>query len=77
MRIISARSSIGKQHIMLERRISKYFAVIEDATPYSYHVELTTFLLRYLSSKDDTYEVQELFLMFADCSSKKGEEIAK
>ena len=74
---ISACSNLVKQHILMERRASKYFAVIVDATPDSSHVEQTTFLLRYINLKDGRYEVQERFLMFVDCSSKKGEEIAE
>ena len=66
-----------KQHILLERRISKYFAVIADATPDSSHVEQTTFLLRCLNLNGDSYEVQERFLVFNDCSSKKGKDIAQ
>ena len=66
-----------KQHILLERIIYKYLAVIVGAIPDSYHVEQTTFLLRYLSVRDDRYEVQERFLMLDDCSSKRGEEIAQ
>ena len=46
----------------------KYVAVIVDATTDSCHVEPTTFLLLYLSSRDDRHEVQKRFLMFADCS---------
>ena len=38
---ISACSSLVKQHILLER-FSKYFAVIVDATPDSFHVLQTT-----------------------------------
>ena len=66
-----------KQHILLERRSSKYFAVIVDATPDSSHIEQTTFLLRYVNLKDSRYEVQERFLMFVDCSNKCREEIAQ
>ena len=40
---LSACSSLVKQHILLESRISKYFAVIVDATPDSTHVEQTKF----------------------------------
>ena len=36
------------------------------------NIEQTTFLLRYINSKEVRYEVQERFLMFADCSSKRG-----
>ena len=53
------------------------FCVIVDATPDSSHVVQTTFPLRYLNVKDDRYEAQERFLMFANCSSKKGEDIAQ
>ena len=74
---ISVCSNLLKQHILLERRISKYFAVIVDATPDDSHDEKTTFLLKHVNLKDDRYEVQELFLMFADCSSKREEEIAQ
>ena len=74
---ISACSNLVKQHILLERRASKYFAVIVDATPDSSHVEQTTFLLRYLNLESGRYEIQERFLMFVDCSSKKGEQIAQ
>ena len=62
-----------KQLILLEGRISKDLAVIVNATPDSSHVEQTTLILRYLNLKVDTYEVQERFLMFSDCSNKKGE----
>ena len=55
---------LANKHILLER-ISKYFAVNVDVTPDSSHVEQTTFLLRYLNLKDDGYEVQERFLVFA------------
>ncbi|CAL4068470.1 unnamed protein product [Meganyctiphanes norvegica] len=48
-----------------------------DATPDASHTEQTTFILRYLVLKDTCYEIQERFLKFADCSNKKGEEIAK
>ena len=48
-----------------------------DAIPDSSHVEQTAFFLRYLSLKDDRYEVQERFLMFADCTIKRGEDIAQ
>ena len=74
---ISECSTLVKQHILLERKASKYFAVIVDATPDSSHVEQATILLRYLNLKDDRYEVQERFLMFVDCSSKRGEDIAQ
>ena len=50
------------------------FSPIVDTTLDSSHVEQTTFILRYLNSKDDRYEVQERFLMFADSSSKRGGE---
>ena len=74
---ISECSNLVKQHILLERRSSKYFAVIVDATPDSSHIEQTTFMLRYVNLKDSRYEVQERFLMFMDCSNKCGEEIAQ
>ena len=47
------------------------------ANPDSSHAEQTTFLLRYLTLKDDRYEVHERFFMFADCSSKREEDIAQ
>ena len=59
---ISACSSLLKLNILLERRILGYFAVNVDATPDSSHVEQAKFLLRYLSLKDDGYEVQERWL---------------
>ena len=40
------------------RYISKYLTVIVVATVDSSHVEQTTFLLSYLNSNDDRYEVQ-------------------
>ena len=46
---ISSCSSLVKQDILLERLISKYLAVIADATPDCTHVEQTTFLMRYLN----------------------------
>ena len=70
--IISAHSSHVIQHILLERRIKKYFAVIVDATPDSAHVEQRTIVLRDLNLKDDRYEVQEQFPLFADCSGMMG-----
>ena len=69
---ISACSSLVEQYILLERKILEYFAVIVDAIPDSSHVEQTKFLWMYLNLKDDRYEVQEPFLMFADCSSNGG-----
>ena len=66
-----------KLHILLEGRISKYFAVIVDIAPDTSHVEQTAFLLRYLKLKDDRYEVQERFPMFTDCSSKGGKQIVQ
>ena len=48
---ISACSNLVKRRILLERKISAYFAVIADATPDSSHVEQTTFLYRYLTFK--------------------------
>ena len=66
-----------KQHILLERRSSKYFAAIVSATPDSSFMEQTTFLLRYANVKYGRHEVQERFLMFVDCSNKCGEEIAQ
>ena len=60
---ISECSNLVKQHILLERRSSKYFTVIVDATPDSSHIEQTTFLLRYVNLKDGRYEVQERFLI--------------
>ena len=62
---------------MQEDKIYKYFAVIVDATPDSSHIKQTTFLLRYLHIRNDIYEVQERFLMFADGSSKRGIKIAQ
>ena len=50
---ISSCSSLVKQYILLERRISKYFAVFADATPHSSHVEKATFLLMFINLKDD------------------------
>ena len=64
-----------KQHILLERIISRYFAVIADATPVSSHVEQAIFLLRYLNLKDDRYEVQDRLHMIADCCSKMGKTL--
>ena len=61
-----------KQHILLERIISTYFAVIADVTPDSSHIEQATFFLRYLNSKDDSSGVQERFPLYAVCSSKRG-----
>ena len=66
-----------EQNIFLEGIISKYFTAIVDATPDSSHIEQITFILRYVNLKDDRYEVQERLLMLADCSSKRGEEIAQ
>ena len=56
---ISVCSNLVKQHILLERRITKYSAVIVNATPDSSHVEQAAFLLMYLNLRDDRYEVQE------------------
>ena len=53
------------------------FVVTVDVTPHSSRFEQTTFLYRYLSLKDDRYEIQERFLVFADCSSKRGEDIVQ
>ena len=37
-----------KQHVLEERKSAKYYAIIVDSTPDSYHAEQTTFVLRYL-----------------------------
>ena len=65
------------QHVpaVWNNRISQYLSVIADATPNSSHVEQTTFLVRYLNLKYDRYEVQERFLMSADCSSQSGKRL--
>ena len=73
---IAACSDLVMQHILQERRSAKYYAVIADATPDISHKEQTTFLLRYLSLKNNAFEVEERFLLFNDVNAKSGEEIA-
>ena len=51
--------ALRKNTFILESRVSKYFAIIVDATPDSSHAEQTTFLSWDLNLKDDRYEVQE------------------
>ena len=60
-----------------KEEFTNIFAFIVVATPHSSHVAQTTFLIIYLNLKDDRYDVQERFSMLADCSSKRGEEIAQ
>ena len=62
-KFISTFSSTVKQHIMLERRIFRYFAVIVDASSDSSHVEQTTILVSYSNLRDDGYDVNKRFLM--------------
>ena len=56
---ISSCEQPVKQRILLEGKISNYFAIIVDVAPGHSHVEYSTFILRYLCLKDDRYEVQE------------------
>ena len=46
------------------------------ATPHASHIEQTTFILRYLTRENESYVVQERFLVFVDCCQKTGMEIA-
>lgn len=63
---------------MLEdSKTAKYFAVIVDSKPESYHVEQTTFLLHYVIPYENHYEIVEIFLQFADTSHKTGYDIAQ
>ena len=55
---------------------AKYYSIIVDATPDSAHIEQTTFLLRFVKNVDGVWEIQERFLLFADCNKKKGIDIA-
>jgi len=65
-----------RNHILEERKVSKYSAIMVDGTPDSGHTEQTTFILRYLTNDGEIFTVQERFLAFVDCLEKLGLEIA-
>ena len=66
----------ARNHILKERKVSKYFAIMVDGTPDASHTEQTTFILRYLTNDGEIFTVQERFLAFVDCFEKSGLEIA-
>ena len=59
--------------------MSKYFALIADATPDASHKEQTTVILRYVQKEEQTqqFKVHERFVTFLDFNEKTGEEIAE
>ena len=65
-----------KDLILEEGASAKYFSVIVDGTRDSSHIEQTTFILRYLKRHDDTFLIEERFLVFFDCCNKTGVAIA-
>jgi len=65
-----------RNHILEERKVSKYFAIMVDGTPDASHTEQTTFILRYLTKDGEIFTVQERFLAFVDCFEKSDLEIA-
>ncbi|XP_047132442.1 uncharacterized protein LOC124811172 [Hydra vulgaris] len=67
---IAVFSNFLRQHVLQERRSTKYFAIMVDATPDSSHTEQTTFILQYVTLKDSQYEIVERFLTYVDCNNK-------
>ena len=65
-----------RNHILEERKVSKFFAIMVDGTPDASHTEQTTFILRYLTNDGEIFTVQERFLAFVDCFEKLGLKIA-
>ena len=73
---IDACGKLVQQKIIAEVLSAKYYSIIVDATLDSAHIEQTTFLLRFVKNVDGVWEIQERFLLFADCNKKKGIDIA-
>ena len=59
--------------------MSKYFALIADATPDASHKEQTTVILRYVKKEDklSQFKIYERFVTFLDFNEKTGEQIAQ
>lgn len=76
--LIEACSAQIVQMILKEREKAKYYSIIVDATPDTSHVEQTAIIIRYLhfEGEEESYEVKERLLAFADCSQKTGVAIA-
>ena len=72
----AACSNLVMHHILDEKKSAKYYAVIADATPNILHKEQTTFMMRYVLSKEGAFEVEERFFQFSDCNAKTGDKIA-
>jgi hypothetical protein len=53
-----------------------FYSVMVDATPDTSHIEQQTFIIRYLSLEEEYFVIKEVFLEFADCCEKTGEQIA-
>ena len=62
---------------MGEKQFAKYYAIIVDSTPDSFHVEQTTFPLRYLVRQESRFEIVERFLKFVYCSDETESKIAQ
>ena len=60
-----------RQKITADVLQAKYYSIIVNATPDSAHIEQTTFLHRFVNYMDGVWEIQERFLLFADCNKKK------
>lgn len=74
---ISACGELVRTTIIKELKGAKYFSIIVDATPDSSHTEQITFILRYLSWDDDSFNMEERFVEFMDCNKKTGAEISQ
>ena len=64
------------QVILEERKRSKYYGLLADATPDTSHTEQTTFVLRYLLEYETEFKIAERFLCFVECNKKTGKDIA-
>lgn len=73
---IEACSARVTQAILEERKRSKYFGLLADATPDMSHTEQTTFVLRYVLESETEFKIAERFLCFVDCNKKTGKGIA-
>ena len=65
------------QHILGERKSAMYHTMIVDSSPYSSHVEQTTFLLRYLVRHESRLKIVERFQNCVECCHKTGSKIAQ
>ena len=91
--LIAECSHLVRQHVFGERKSAMCYAVIVHSTPDSSHVELTTFLFRYLTTflfrylttflfrylfrHESRFDIVKRFLKFVDYSDETGSEIAQ